>query len=443
MQGINLSKIGDNVINFFGAMVEKTDKTAGFVKRKSKLTAKLFVETLIMTCFSDPEVSLERICLMLKKRDIKMTKQGLHQRFNDESVELMKMLFEESLIQFKTKKRDVIDLFKWFSSVKITDSTGLSLPANLKNRYRASGGSSSEAGIKLQTTFDYLQGQINEIKITEGRRNDQSFDEHLSQIEKNALYLQDLGYFKLSSFEKIDVNGAYFISRYLFSTKIFDENGQRIILLDELRESGCLFEKKVCLGEKEKIKVRVIATRLSDDEVEKRIRKLKRSKQKRGEIPSKELLEMTKWSIYITNIDENIVNYAQVHLVYSLRWQIELLFKLCKSESGINKISGKNINRILCEIYAKLICVIQLLYFCFPIRWRENENEISFRKAYKALKLKSGEFFNALKSPYRLMKFLKSFFEDLIEFTIKDTKRKKRRATHQKIMDSTQQGAFA
>lgn len=443
MQGINVSEICRTVMNFFDSTVEKADKKVGFVKRKSKLTSKLFVKTLVLSCFADREVSLERICLMLKQSDLKISKQGLHQRFNDESVALLQTLFQESLVQFRTEKSTVIELLQPFSSIRITDSTGISLPSHLKLRYKGYGGASSEAGLKLQTTLDYLEGQIKEIKVTEGCRSDQGFDEHLNGVQRGALYLQDQGYFKLSSFAKINGSGGYFISRYLYSTHLFDENAHQINLQEELKKAGDLFEKTVWIGQKEKIKVRIIATRFSGDEVDKRIRKIKRNNQKRGTLPSQGILKMAEWSIYITNIDESLLHHGQVHLIYSLRWQIELFFKLCKSESGIDKVSGRNTNRILCELYAKLICVVKLLYFCFPIRWQADQNEISFRKAYHALRLRGVEFLHSLKSRYRLMKFLKFFFEDLIEFAIKDKKRNKRRTTYQKIMDSTQQKVFA
>ncbi len=193
MQGITLSKISDNVMNFFGSIVEKADKQVTFVKRTSKLTAKLFVETLVMSCFADCEISLERMCFLLKQQGVKMSKQGLHQRFNEKSVELMQFLFQESLVQFKTEKQEVIDLLNQFSSVRITDSTGLSLPSNLKHLYKGMGGSSSEAGIKLQSTFDYIKGQLTEVKMTEGRRNDQSFDEHLNFIGNYPGILRHVG----------------------------------------------------------------------------------------------------------------------------------------------------------------------------------------------------------------------------------------------------------
>jgi hypothetical protein len=429
-------------MDFFKRTVDQAAKSVKFVKRKSKLGAELFAEVIIAGCLSDPTISLERLCKLIKERGVRITKQGLHQRFNSEATLLMKKLFTESVNQFKTEKNEVLNLLTPFSRVEILDSSSISLPANLKNLFKGYGGAASEAGLKIQVMFDYIQGQINETIITEGCRSDQGFNGHLDRIEKGALYLQDLGYFKLKFFATVREKEAYFISRHSYQTNILNDAGEMIDLLKELQQSESFFIKKVFLGNQEKIAIRLIAYRLPDNEVEKRIRKLRRSMQKQGKIPTQETLEFAKWSIYITNIHENMLNDEQVYLVYSLRWQIELLFKLCKSGAGIDKVSGKKSDRVLSELYAKLICIVMLLYFCFPVRWQDNQ-ELSLCKAYKAFKLRAGDFFISLKSPYRLVKFIKAFFSDLKDFAFKDKYRKKRRLSYQKIMDTTGQEVLA
>jgi hypothetical protein len=437
MQGTKLSKICENVMQFFNRVTE-VDKKIKFVKRQSKVGAKLFTEVLVAGCLSDPRISLERLCKLMKARGVTITKQGLHQRFNAEATALMRDLFLKALEQFKTENNIVMDLLKPFSSVHMIDSSGISLPGHLKDLYKGCGGSASEAGMKLQVLFDYFRGQITQLTITEGTKSDQGFDNHLSQIQENSLHLQDLGYFKLKSFAAIEAKNAYFVSRYLYPTTIFNEAGEKLDLLKELQKSGLLFSEKLKLGEKEKIDVRLVAYRLSDEEAEKRIRKLHRNAQKKGKTLKKETLELARWSIYVTNVPEEILTAQQIYLVYSLRWQIELFFKLCKSEAGIAQVSGKKTDRILCEIYAKLMCVVMLLYFCFPLRWQNNQ-ELSFYKAYKALKLEALSFFKALTSKYRLLKFMIQFFNDLKDFAFKDKYRKKRRLCYQELMDSVGQ----
>jgi hypothetical protein len=49
---------------------------------------------------------------------------------------------------------------------------------------------------------------------------------------------------------------------------------------------------------------------------------------------------------------------TEVFEVAHLRWQIELLFKLWKSELQLDEWRSENPWRILCEIYAKLIAIV-------------------------------------------------------------------------------------
>ena len=433
MQGRTLSKICVPVIHFFNKAIDDASQSVKFVKRKSKLDAKNFVETLICSCISGDSVSLERMCALLKSRGIKMTKQGLHQRFNADAQQLMKKLFARALDQFKTEKDKTIKLFSSFTSVKITDSSTVSLPENLQEIYRGLGGVSSKSSMKLQLTYDYLSQQIKKMDITGGCASDQSYKQHLDHIEAGALYLQDLGYFSAALFRKIHVNKAYFVSRHLYRTALFDRDGKEIDLLATLKKSPDFLEKEVYLHKSEKLPVRIIAFRLSESEMEKRMRKIRRSFSRKGKRPSKEVLKFAPWSIYITNVSDKVLTAKQVHLVYTVRWQIELLFKLCKSEIGIDKVNGRNENRVLCEIYAKLICVIQFLYICFPFNC-ENNDELSLQKSYKLFKLRGLGFFNALTSKYRFINFMKKLTDDITEFCLKDRYRKKRRSTYQKLI---------
>ena len=439
MQGQNLSKISDAVIHFFGKTARQIGKSVKFVKRKSKLNAKLFAESLVMGCLSHCDISLESMCQLLKQRRIKITKQGMHQRFNPEATELMKTLFTQSIKQFETKGCGVIDLLKPFTSVELLDSTNISLPEKLKDIYKGFGGGASEAGLKIQVLFDYISGQISEAEVMGALKNDQCFEGHLNKIKKGALYLQDLGYFKIESFIKMDAAGSYFVSRYLIKTALFNEQNERIDLLEVLQNAGDFLAKKVWLQRgKNKVAIRLVAHRLSDENAEKRIRKINTLARKKGKTPKQETLELAKWSICITNVPENIMKDEQIYLVYTLRWQIELFFKLCKSEAGIDKINGKKIDRILCELYAKLICIVILLYLCTPVRWYDNR-ELSFKKAYRQLRQRALDFFNSIKSARCLVKFLKDFLSDLRDFGFKDKYKMKGRLTYQKLMDTAGQ----
>ena len=198
----------------------------------------------------------------------------------------------------------------------------------------------------------------------------------------------------------------------------------------------------VLLSKKHKVPVRLIVQRLSDENTAISARKIRENARKQGNTPTQETLAYAGWSICVTNIPKEMLKAEQIYLLYSVRWHIELFFKLCKQEAGVATIRSKKTDRILCEIYARLMGVMMVLYISWPVRWELGaERELSFPKAYPCLRKKITEFCKALNSLYRLKLFLDKFLSDLQDFAMKDIKRKKP-ATHQKLMVSTGQKAL-
>lgn len=225
-----ISNMAEVVLDFFGKKAQQISEDSGFAQRKSKLTGKKFASALVLGFLNNPKASLEDICQLLKKGNLKISKQGLHERFNNKSVHFMEQLFQESIYRFKDKSVNLIELLKPFQSINILDSSGFKLPETLKEEFKGNGGSSSKAGLKLQVMLDYLNG-IDKLWVTAATKNDQGFQAHLSCIKKGSLYLQDLGYFVLDSFKKIQSEGGYFISRFLKKTLVFTEDEKELDLL--------------------------------------------------------------------------------------------------------------------------------------------------------------------------------------------------------------------
>lgn len=97
-------------------------------------------------------------------------------------------------------------------------------------------------------------------------------------------------------------------------------------------------------------------------------------------------------------------------------------------------MAGKNRERVLCELYAKLIGVVLLLYLVVPVRW-DTYQELSYRKAFKKLSSMVMDWYRALNSPYRMKKFLTEMLEDFKNFAFKDKRKRNKKTTVQKLMD--------
>ncbi len=125
-----------------------------------------------------------------------------------------------------------------------------------------------------------------------------------------------------------------------------------------------------------------------------------------------------------------MISDKNIFIVYKLRWQIELLFKLSKSQAGIDKVAGRKQPRIICEMYAKLILVTLVLYLT-KADILDEKPEISLTKAFKKLKTYGSDFIKALKSEYLLKKLLHNVIEIFSKTALKEHKRKKRRTSFQ------------
>ena len=84
-------------------------------------------------------------------------------------------MLSEALQLSVTKSVDesIPELLNAFKKVHLLDSTQISLPEHLSSRWSGSGGSASEAGMKLQLMLDYKSGKYEEIIIAEGISADQ------------------------------------------------------------------------------------------------------------------------------------------------------------------------------------------------------------------------------------------------------------------------------
>lgn len=309
-----------------------------------------------------------------------------------------------------------------FTSLNIIDSSNVSLHSTLNQLFKGSGGAASNAALKIQLMFDYLRGQIKELTLTSGCDNDQGFDNYFSSIQTGALYLMDLGYFKLNSFKKIINGKAFFVCRLLTGTKLLTLDKQPLDLLATISAAGPLFSQQLLMGAQSKILVRLIAQRLPKEIADRRRQKLIKGHKRRGITPRHESLVLQSWSIYITNTTEAQISNKEIHQIYALRWQIELLFKLSKSLMHIDLIRTTKASRVVIETHGKFMCMMLLFLLCEPIR-HQGVNQLSFYKACKLLIINASHLAFALASSYRLKRFMNSFNEELALFANKDIKK--------------------
>lgn len=67
-----------------------------------------------------------------------------------------------------------------------------------------------------------LSGQFSDVQIEPGKRSDQAYSANrTNMVQKNELYIRDLGYFRLQDFKSIQDKQGYYLSRLKLPTKIY------------------------------------------------------------------------------------------------------------------------------------------------------------------------------------------------------------------------------
>lgn len=100
--------------------------------------------------------------------------------------------------------------------------------------------------------------------------------------------------------------------------------------------------------------------------------------------------------MYITNVEEFILPKEKVCEIYSLRWQIEIIFKIFKSLFKIHMAKKVKIERFEFSLYGKLIRLLLCSTTVFKIRetiYSKEYKEVSKYKAFNIVK----EYFKILR----------------------------------------------
>ena len=107
-----------------------------------------------------------------------------------------------------------------------------------------------------------------------------------------------------------------------------------------------------------RVPARLILQRVPEEVAEQRRQRVRAEARDHGREPSEEALYLAGWLIVVTNVPRRLLNLAETLVVLTVRWQIELLFKLWKEDGQIDVWRSQKRWRILCELYAKLAAMV-------------------------------------------------------------------------------------
>jgi hypothetical protein len=287
----------------------------------------------------------------------------------------------------------VCDEFKRFL---IKDSVCFQVDESLVKDYPGSGGSGSKANVRIQFEYDLLNGKI--IDLSLNAFNDQDAKNStatLHLVEEGDLIVRDLAYMHLDALQGIVKKLGHFLCRLNTQRKVYQEQNGELVELDfaaiveSMREHNIRqVEELVWLGREKNLQVRLFLFLLPQSVYNTRMRKANQNARKKGREITAEYKARAALNIFITSAPVESIDLDTAWNIYSLRWQIELTFKLWKSICKIDKVKKVKKDRLECYIWSKLLMIVlcwRVVWFTAKLLDRYYRKNLSFFKAFKTL----------------------------------------------------------
>lgn len=339
----------DKVTDFLDKLdIDSLAKSTRFrIRKPKKILAYDFLLSFFLTLGSN-KFTLRKWAQKLTTITKKVVSfQSIAKKLDSRQLVFARSVFAKSIKQFVLDgKRSKITngLLLKFNRVFLEDSSCVKMSSALYNHFSGSTNQHNKTAIgRIQFCFDLKSNNVESVALNTYSQNDPTYaDKILEKLVPNDLIIRDLGYFITSVFQEIIEKKAFFISRLKLGVTIFDANGEEEFYLEkQLKELDRLgirsFDKNLRITATEKLKVRIVAMKLTPSQVAKRRRHAKKSRHKDSKI-SKKAMYLMSWNIFITNVEDKVLTVKEIYELYALRWQVELIFKNWKSYFKIDQL---------------------------------------------------------------------------------------------------------
>src|SRR5487761_599046 len=335
-------------------------RSMGVIQRERKLTGMTLALVLVLGGLHEPQAGSSALARFAGTRGVSISKQGLEERWTYQTAEWLYEVLLRAIGCLLSAKAASVPLLRRFAGVYLEDGSSIVLPDALERYWRGCQGGNGEstgtkAGVKLTVRLDLLHGTMQGPLLQDGRAAEsQSLLQQLPLV-KGALWIADMGYFALLRLAQLSRAGVYFLMP-LKDGVITWLDGKRVDLLAVLlAQPTDEQEYSIVLGASKQVACRVLARRASAAQVQRRHQKQDEYARKHGTLVSQRQRDWACWLIVISNAPASKLTLAEAFVLLRCRWQIELLWKLWKMQGQLDAWQTHHVERILCEVYAKLL----------------------------------------------------------------------------------------
>jgi len=376
--------------------IELLARQSKFVQRKGKLDGFSFLSLIVFNSDCLAYESLNDLGTKLElDYDIDMTKQALNDRFNKYAVQFLKTSLEK-LMHKQLSVSDSLIQCTEFKRILIKDSVCFQIDESMADSFPGSGGSGSRANVRIQLEYDLLTGKVVDLSLN--AFNDQDAVNSmltLDVVNEGDLIVRDLAYMHLEALNGFLARLGHFLSRLQTNRKVYQQQDDKVIELDFAKIAQGMrkfsvqkIEETVYLGTDFALQVRLFIYLLPKAVYQERMRKLNRNAKKQGRQLTAESKARAQLTLFITSAPKEKISIDTAWKVYTLRWQIELTFKVWKSIWKIDKVKKVKQERLECYIWAKLFIIViswHVLWFISKMLRQLYGENLSFYKAMKTI----------------------------------------------------------
>jgi hypothetical protein len=383
--------------------------SSGWLQRQREFTGASFVQTWVFACMDQPAVTTEALARMSGTVGTSVSGPGIVQRCTPAAVTMLQTVLEAAVAELISAEPVWLPLLRKVTGVYVLDSTVITLPDALAERWQGCGGNGPQAAVKVQTVWDLTRGTLARWDLCPGREHDSGSDAQWTCWPEGSVRVTDLGYVNRTVFARLQAAGVLVVSRLQVGTQVADCQGRPLDLLTMLRQHPSDgHDLAIRLDGKP---WRVIALPAPAEVAATRRRKLREAASRRGQVVSQAQWDWAEWTVLLTNAAPAQLSAAEVLTLYRARWQIELLFKLWKDHGRVDEVRSQHPWRIACEILAKLLAVIFAHWLLVATAWAMPNRSI--RKVGQGIQSYALAFALALTDSERLQAIIRALHRSL------------------------------
>lgn len=376
----SVTDLSEQLYRLLETRADEIARKTGCVQRRRKFSGASLLQTLVFGWQQHPDASLEQLASMAAVGDVLVTDTAVHKRFTPQAARFLHAMLEEACSILVQAAHEVpLALLRRFSAVVLEDSSSISLPNELTEIWRGCGGNQdhTDAAVKLHVCWELKRGRLWGPKLTDGRSSDRRSPFNEEVIEPGSLSVKDLGYFHLERIAERRRADAYTLTRWQAGTALFTPQGKKLPLHDVLPQRvGQMKELHVLVGATARLPMRLLMLKVPKEVGDQRRKDLLADAKRRGQQISEETLRLADWTILLTDVSAKRLRFEEALVLLRERWQMELLYKLWKSDGLIDEWRTENPWRVLCELYAKLIGMLLQHWLIVLFAWHDPQRSL-------------------------------------------------------------------